>query len=157
MNKLFLLLLLAIASTCCFSQKATTISSVHLRMEANTASQSKAVLPKNSVVTIQDSTEGWYLVNYNGRVGFVNSGYLIQTNEKGTDNYQQSSRQIRHPTSNTQIRYYTNADGNRIQSPTKYDAVPEGATAVCRDGTYSFSRNRRGTCSHHGGVAKWLQ
>ncbi len=157
MNKLFLLLLLAIASTCCFSQNATTISSVHLRMEANSASQSKTVLPKNSVVTIQDSTYGWYLVNYNGRVGFVNAVYLIQTNEERTDNYQQSSRQIRHPTSNTQIRYYTNADGNRIQSPTKYDAVPEGATAVCRDGTYSFSRNRRGTCSHHGGVAKWLQ
>lgn len=30
------------------------------------------------------------------------------------------------------------------------------ATAVCRDGTYSYSRNRRGTCSHHGGVAQWL-
>jgi hypothetical protein len=24
------------------------------------------------------------------------------------------------------------------------------------DGTYSFSQSRRGTCSHHGGVAKWL-
>jgi hypothetical protein len=33
---------------------------------------------------------------------------------------------------------------------------PPGATALCRDGTYSFSRHRSGTCSHHGGVAKWL-
>lgn len=31
-----------------------------------------------------------------------------------------------------------------------------GATAICRDGTYSYSANRRGTCSHHGGVAQWL-
>lgn len=31
-----------------------------------------------------------------------------------------------------------------------------GATAICRDGTYSFSQHRRGTCSHHGGVAQWL-
>ena len=33
---------------------------------------------------------------------------------------------------------------------------PPGATAKCRDGTYSFSQHRSGTCSHHGGVAAWL-
>lgn len=32
---------------------------------------------------------------------------------------------------------------------------PAGATAKCNDGTYSFSQNRQGTCSHHGGVAEW--
>jgi hypothetical protein len=52
--------------------------------------------------------------------------------------------------------YYTNVDGNKVQSPTKYDGVPAGASARCGDGTYSFSQNRRGTCSHHGGVAEWL-
>jgi hypothetical protein len=34
--------------------------------------------------------------------------------------------------------------------------APPGATAQCRDGTYSFSQSRSGTCSHHGGVATWL-
>ena len=34
--------------------------------------------------------------------------------------------------------------------------APAGATARCRDGTYSFSQHRSGTCSHHGGVATWL-
>ncbi|HEX8396392.1 MAG TPA: thermonuclease family protein [Pyrinomonadaceae bacterium] len=33
---------------------------------------------------------------------------------------------------------------------------PAGASALCRDGTYSYSANRRGTCSSHGGVAQWL-
>jgi Protein of unknown function (DUF4236)/Protein of unknown function (DUF3761) len=33
---------------------------------------------------------------------------------------------------------------------------PAGASAICRDGTYSYSRSRRGTCSWHGGVATWL-
>jgi len=33
---------------------------------------------------------------------------------------------------------------------------PAGATAICKDGTYSYSQNRRGTCSHHGGVKTWL-
>ena len=56
----------------------------------------------------------------------------------------------------TTPRYYTNKDGERVQSPTYSDTIPVGATAQCRDGTYSFSRNHRGTCSHHGGVAKWL-
>jgi len=35
-------------------------------------------------------------------------------------------------------------------------APPPGATAVCRDGSYSFSQTHSGTCSHHGGVAQWL-
>jgi hypothetical protein len=34
--------------------------------------------------------------------------------------------------------------------------APPGATARCRDGTYSFSAHHSGTCSHHGGVARWL-
>jgi hypothetical protein len=55
------------------------------------------------------------------------------------------------------IETYTNEEGHQIQSPTRYEFAPEGASALCRDGTYSFSENRRGTCSHHGGVAKWLR
>ena len=54
---------------------------------------------------------------------------------------------------------YQNVDGNTVHSPA-YDEdneVPAGATAQCSDGTYSFSENHRGTCSHHGGVAEWLQ
>jgi hypothetical protein len=35
-------------------------------------------------------------------------------------------------------------------------APPPGASARCRDGTYSYSQHRQGTCSHHGGVATWL-
>ena len=53
--------------------------------------------------------------------------------------------------------YYKNVDGNQVHSPAySSDGVPAGASARCRDGTYSFSLNRRGTCSHHGGVGAWL-
>lgn len=52
--------------------------------------------------------------------------------------------------------YYTNVDGNQVHSPAYSNNVPAGASAICRDGTYSFSQNRRGTCSGHGGVAQWL-
>jgi hypothetical protein len=33
---------------------------------------------------------------------------------------------------------------------------PTGATAKCKDGTYSKSQHHSGTCSSHGGVAQWL-
>lgn len=32
-----------------------------------------------------------------------------------------------------------------------------GATAKCKDGTYSHSKHHSGSCSHHGGVAQFLQ
>ena len=53
---------------------------------------------------------------------------------------------------------YTNRDGNTVHAPARSlsGKAPEGATARCRDGTYSFSRHRSGTCSRHGGVTDWL-
>jgi resuscitation-promoting factor RpfB len=51
---------------------------------------------------------------------------------------------------------YVNSKGQTVPRPENCSAAPKGATAQCRDGTYSFSKSRRGTCSHHGGVAQWL-
>jgi hypothetical protein len=34
--------------------------------------------------------------------------------------------------------------------------IPAGATAKCKDSTYSVSQSARGRCSGHGGVAKVL-
>jgi hypothetical protein len=52
---------------------------------------------------------------------------------------------------------YLNHDGQAVHSPahSRSGAIPDGATARCRDGTWSFSRHRSGTCSRHGGVAAW--
>lgn len=41
----------------------------------------------------------------------------------------------------------------RDETPTVQSSTP---TARCADGTYSYSANRQGTCSWHGGVAEWL-
>ena len=51
---------------------------------------------------------------------------------------------------------YVNSKGQTVKRPENCSSAPKGATAQCRDGTYSFSQSRPGTCSHHGGVAKWL-
>jgi hypothetical protein len=52
--------------------------------------------------------------------------------------------------------YYTNSSGRLVHRPEHGPRAPPGATARCRDGTWSFSEHHSGTCSHHGGVAGWL-
>jgi hypothetical protein len=51
---------------------------------------------------------------------------------------------------------YVNSQGQTVKRPETCSSAPDGATAQCRDGSYSFSKSRRGTCSHHGGVSKWF-
>jgi hypothetical protein len=43
-----------------------------------------------------------------------------------------------------------------VPTATASNTDPTGATAKCKDGTYSKSAHRSGTCSSHGGVAEWL-
>ncbi|MGA8546840.1 MAG: DUF3761 domain-containing protein [Mycobacterium sp.] len=64
--------------------------------------------------------------------------------------------------------YYENSDGQCIPDPSSGlppagapglvggGAPPPGATAICRDGEYSFSTHHSGTCSRHDGVRQWL-
>jgi len=51
---------------------------------------------------------------------------------------------------------YLNSSGVCVPDPVAAPAAPPRATAHCRDGTYSFSQHRSGTCSGHGGVAAFL-
>jgi hypothetical protein len=80
-------------------------------------------------------------------------GYSSVTGKVNENNYGNVSSS---PKTSVNVEYYINSDGEKVQSPTYYMSAPEGATAICKDGTYSFSRSRRGTCSHHGGVRTWL-
>jgi len=58
------------------------------------------------------------------------------------------------PTSGTcPSDYYRNSSGHCIHRPS---SDPAGATALCVDGTYSYSEHASGTCSYHGGVARWI-
>jgi len=42
--------------------------------------------------------------------------------------------------------------------PPAQPVVPGGgATALCNDGSLSYSAHHQGTCSHHGGVAVWYK
>jgi uncharacterized protein YgiM (DUF1202 family) len=131
-----------------FSQNVVKYSkgNLNLRENSNTFSQVITVIPKGTSVTMEENCNcEWIRVSYRGQTGYVYSKYL-------------SAKQ---PTVSThvghsKVKHYTNSAGERVQSPTYYRSAPAGATAICGDGTYSFSRSRRGTCSHHGGVQVWL-
>lgn len=147
MNKLILFLIQIIFAFTLNAQDITkyTTTNLNMRYDANAQSGVLMVIPKGTPVTIAEECDcEWIPVEYNGKVGYVSAKYLSK--EKPPLSAQAQS----------QIKYYTNSKGERVQSPTKYNKAPAGATALCRDGTYSFSRSRRGACSHHGGVKKWL-
>ena len=70
-----------------------------------------------------------------------------------------AAREYRQPDETTLDRHghYRSRDGSSVHQParTRDGSKPHGATAKCRDGTWSFSHTHRGTCSRHGGVAHW--
>ena len=142
---LFIQLVIALTINAQSSVKYTTVD-LNLRTSPNKASHVIMVIPQGTSVTIdEDCNCKWIPIRYDGKIGYVSAKYLT----KHKNNYSGN-------TARTYVKHYTNSKGSRIQSPTRYESAPTGATALCRDGSYSFSQSRRGTCSHHGGVARWL-
>ncbi|WP_343214944.1 DUF3761 domain-containing protein [Dyella silvatica] len=73
----------------------------------------------------------------------------------------QSTQDTRPPTTDSHLieqGSYVNHDGLSIHRPAHTDSglAPPGASAQCADGSFSFSTHHSGTCSHHGGVTRWL-
>lgn len=132
-----------------------TSANLNLRSGPSTADKVLATIPSGASVEMkQNCICEWIQVSYEGNTGYVSAKYLTnQRVVRETTNTTVSKTK----SANSAIKYYTNSAGQKVQSPTYYKSAPAGASALCRDGTYSFSKNRRGTCSHHGGVAKWLK
>lgn len=72
--------------------------------------------------------------------------------EKKTEVKKEEPKKVIPTSASCEEDYYRNVDGNCVHRPSD---DPAGASARCRDGSYSYSQNRRGTCSGHGGVAQW--
>jgi uncharacterized protein YraI len=123
---------------------AYTAARVHLRARPSAAATVMATIPRGAVVRRSGCADGWCAITYEARAGYVAERYL--------------GRNAPDAASTPSGRGYTNSDGIRVASPrrTPDGRPPAGASAQCRDGTYSFSLHRRGTCSHHGGVSRWL-
>ncbi len=145
------LLLLLMIFTTGIAQKYTT-ANVNLRKGPGTEYGIISSLPRGTYVTIDDDCDcQWIPVSYSGEIGYISGKYL--SNKRPSIVHKREGNRLSR--SHRSIHYYTNVYGRRVQSPTRYSSRPAGATALCNDGTYSFSQSRRGTCSHHGGVSVW--
>lgn len=140
-----------------FAQGQLKITSANLNLRSNpkVADNVICVIPKGTVITVDYTNqqyEEWLKISYNDKFGYVASKYIVdlQIKNKENSNFDNTDNK------GTSVKYYINSKGAKVQSPTYYKSPPAGATAECNDGTYSFSQSRRGTCSHHGGVKRWL-
>src|SRR5437764_4557653 len=116
-----------------------TTGQVKLHASPDARSATTATLPAGAIVEVSSCSASWCRVTWQGRSGWASRRYLTS------------------PTQQKAGHGYRNSDGDWIPSPTQSpNGPPKGATAQCNDGTYSFSRHRSGTCSHHGGVRQWL-
>ncbi len=155
MKKYLLHLILFVCSLTTFGQSYKYASAnLNLRSGPDSFYPVLAIIPEGTSVEMAENCDcSWIKVHYQGNIGFVSSRHL--TSQQSINKQESATVRERKSTSSSK-KYYINSSGERVQSPTFYSSVPAGATALCRDGTYSFSRIRRGTCSHHGGVATWF-
>lgn len=156
MKHIFVRLFLLLATCSIYSQTQVKFTTANLNFRSSPSVENNVicVIPRSTKLSIQYNNreqQQWVRISYSGTSGYVCADYLKDIELKNvfedTPNF---------TTASSPVRYYTNSQGYRVQSPTYFNSPPAGATALCRDGTYSFSRTRRGTCSHHGGVARWL-
>ena len=148
----------------CFGQIVRyTTSNLTFRKGPSTGYAVLETVPAGTKVTIEDYNyyeNDWLEVVYNGQIGYISTKYLSSQRElKAKSSSTTWTSNSYNKSSNTyggNRGYYTNVDGNRIPRPHYSNSTPSGATAICWDGTYSYSAHRRGTCSHHGGVKVWL-
>ena len=132
----------ALAAQASLPDTAYTTAVVTLRAKPGPNARSVARLAAETPVHVVACENGWCQTAVNGRNGYLPR---LSLSAEPNGSFKEGSG-------------YTNSKGNRVRSPTRTpdNQPPPGATAQCRDGTFSFSQSRRGTCSHHGGVARWL-
>jgi hypothetical protein len=127
---------------------AFTIAPVRMRAQPSEGARAVRSLARGSTVTVAACGGGWCSVSAGGRTGYV-PRHLLR------DRTPPAAVAAPMPAEGSG---YTNSRGAHVRSPTfsRSGSAPAGASARCRDGSYSVSQSRRGTCSHHGGVGKWL-
>jgi len=155
MRKIYFIVALLVLTFQISAQNQIKMTSVNINLRTTPHIEENVIciIPKGTILSVdytnQEYSE-WIKIDYNGKSGYVYSKYIINPEVKNNSNYHYNQ-------SGSSVKYYTNSKGEKVQSPTYYNSPPAGATAECKDGTYSFSRSRRGTCSHHGGVKRWLK
>lgn len=126
------------------AESAYTTAVTRVRAAPSAEARVLATVPRAREVRVSRCASGWCRVRYGSVAGYASQRLLGEARPAAA-----------RP---SEGRGYVNSRGERVRSPVRSvdGRVPAGASARCRDGTYSFSRSRRGTCSRHGGVEAWL-
>jgi len=125
---------------------AYAATDLDVRAAPSAAAPLVARVRTGTAIAVGRCDAGWCGVTVAPVTGFAAEVYLSDSPPAGPVAQQDTGRG------------YRNTFGEWVRSPTRTadGLAPPGATATCRDGTFSFSNTRRGTCSSHGGVARWL-
>ena len=117
------------------------------KVEKADAAESKAAATQ---VTCTDGT-----TSAGGRGACSAHGGIAKSNpvEKKAEVVEAKANQAK-----AQAKVATGTASKETQAASKRgeDNDPTGAIAQCKDGMYSHAANRRGACSGHKGVAKWM-
>jgi hypothetical protein len=161
------------ASTAASDETAVVkVVRANLRDHPNKSAAVLREIRQGDVLTLVSSSPvgPWYNVRHKdtGAEGWIHGNSIVLTNNpagvaartpqppaKATEGASNASSGVS-ASGAVSERSYRNVDGELVPSPVFSKTAPAGASAKCRDGSYSFSRHRQGTCSHHGGVAEWL-
>ncbi len=118
-------------------ENTAVVISLHanLREKDNSSSAVLEVVPQDASVEVIKQQGAWFLVKTETNQGWLHGNTIKLQNF------------------NTKVM--TVEPPPTVKPKTTIETNDSGATAKCRDGTLSYSASRRGTCSHHGGVAVW--
>jgi len=136
------LLLLAAAGLA--ADTRVTVSRAQLHAAPRAGSRVVAVVPAGAQLSVELCSKSWCSTSWNGAAAWVAKRDLSAAKGGGAKPKRAG-------------KGYINSEGKWVSSPTMSPSgPPAGATAQCNDGSCSFSKHRSGTCSHHGGVRRWL-
>lgn len=121
---------------------ATTGSSLRLRAEASTSSSIVTTLDKGVAVAIlDDSTDGWYRISFNGKTGYVSADYLVVDQDNIFESYGRVNA------SGVNVRSESSTDGDVVAALNSGDVVTVSAfedgwyAVTCQYGTQGYIRS----------------
>jgi hypothetical protein len=117
----------------------------------NSFTVSRSSIAIGESVTLQWSVSNATNVSISNGVGSVAASGQITITPLGDTNYALTASNGGGSTSRS-VGVSTSVPSGICAANT----VPSGTTAVCKDGSFSSSQNRSGTCSSHGGVQCWI-
>jgi hypothetical protein len=117
----------------------------------NSFSISRSNIAIGESVTLQWSVSNATSVSINNGVGSVAASGQATITPLGDTNYTLTATNGG-GSANRSVSVSATVPGGYCAANT----VPSGTTAVCKDGSFSQSQNRSGTCSSHGGVQCWI-